>query len=505
MNRRKFIETAAASACFTIIPRHVLGGPGVVAPSDKITLAYIGTGTEGLREMPKLIALPEIQIVAVCDPCKHAVGYRDWGKDSLLNDLRNALGSPGWMTGTEGIVPGGRDVAKDFVETYYASQRPGDTFNGCTAYADFREMLDKEKEVDAVKIMTPDHLHGFASIACMKKRKHIIMHKPISNRLQEAHLAIDTARETGVATHFMPWEINGSMDQVMSWISGGSIGILREIHNWTNRPVWPQYTSLPDGPCPVPEGFDWDLWLGPEAERPYSPDYTHMVFRGWYDFGGGSMADMGHYSLLAVFNALNLGSPTRVEPTLSHTCGLKDGIAFRVNNDFSFPTASTVRFKYPASGSRPAVDLVWYDGGMRPPEPPELEIDDRELPIEGIMFVGSKGKILAGFFLEDPHLIPERRMRKHPVTPAPARQQDQLGQPSADMRQWINAVRGGPPSTSSFLNAGPISEAVNLYAVALRTGQKLRYDGESRKITNVAEANRYLTREYREGWDPRSI
>jgi Oxidoreductase family, NAD-binding Rossmann fold/Oxidoreductase family, C-terminal alpha/beta domain len=505
MNRREFLETASASACFTIVPRHVLGGGGVVPPSDKITLAYIGTGTQGLREMPKLIAIPEIQIVAVCDPSKHAIGYRDWGRDSLLNEMRKALGKPEWMAGTEGTVPGGRDVAKDFVETYYATQRSGEAFKGCASYADFRELLDREKELDAVKIMTPDHLHGAISVACMKWGKHVIMHKPIANRLQEAKLVIDTARQTGVATHFMPWDVNGSMDQVMAWINGGAIGVLREIHNWTNRPVWPQYPNLPTDTTPVPEGFDWDLWLGPEAERPYSPDYTHMVFRGWYDFGGGSMADMGYYSLWTVFHALGLESPTSIEPMLTHTCGLKGGISFQVKNDFSFPTASTVRFKYPASGRRPALDLVWYDGGMRPPTPPELEIDNKELPIEGMMFAGSKGKILAGFFLEDAHLIPERRMRKHGVAPVPVRQRDRQGEVSAGLRQWIAAVRGGPQSPSSFLNAGPISEAVNLYAVALRTGKKLLYDGESQKITNLAEANKYLAREYRKGWDPQSI
>jgi hypothetical protein len=169
--------------------------------------------------------------------------------------------------------------------------------------------LDKEKEVDAVKIMTPDHLHSVISIACMKRGKHVIMHKPIANRLQEAKLVIDTARETLVATHFMPWDVNGSMDQVMAWINTGAIDALREIHSWTRRPLWPQYTNLPSVTSSVPEGFDWDLWLGLEAERPYSPDYTHMLFRGWYHFGGGSMADMGHYSLWTVFNALELGSP----------------------------------------------------------------------------------------------------------------------------------------------------------------------------------------------------
>ena len=321
MNRREFLETASASACFTILPRHVIAGSGVVPPSDKITLAHIGTGTEGLREMPRLMANPEIQIVAVCDPSKHAVGYRDWGKDDLLNELRTVLDKPEWMAGTEGTVPGGSDVAQSFVDTYYANERPAGSFKGCSSYADFRELLDKEKDVDAVKIMTPDHLHGIISITCMKRGKHVIMHKPIANRLQEAKLVIDTARETRVATHFMPWEANGSMDQVMAWINGGTIGDLREVHNWTNRPVWPQYTTIPSA-VPIPDGFDWDLWLGPEAERPYSPDYTHMVFRGWYDFGGGSMADMGHYSLWTVFNALELGSPISVEPMLTHTCGL---------------------------------------------------------------------------------------------------------------------------------------------------------------------------------------
>ncbi len=218
INRRKFLGTAAASAAFTIVPRHVLGGPGVVAPSDKITLAYIGTGTQGLREMLPLLAIPDIQIVSVCDPCKDAVGYRDWSRDSLLKSIRSTLGKPDWRAGSEGVIPGGRDVAKDIVETYYAAQRPGGTFKGCSSYADFRELLDKEKDVDAVKIMTPDHLHGVISIAAMKKGKHVIMHKPIANRLEEARLVIDTAREKGVATHFMPWESNGSMEQVMAWI-----------------------------------------------------------------------------------------------------------------------------------------------------------------------------------------------------------------------------------------------------------------------------------------------
>jgi hypothetical protein len=506
-NRRKFLGNAAATAAaFTIVPRHVLGGPGVVAPSDKITLAYIGTGTQGLREMLTLLPAPDIQIVSVCDPSKDAVEYRDWSKDGLLNGIRKTLEKSDWRAGSEGVIPGGRDVAKDIVETYYANKRASDKFKGVSSYADYRELLDKEKDLNAVKIMTPDHLHGVISIAAMKKGKHAIMHKPIANRLKEARMVIDTARERGVATHFMPWDANGSMEAVLAWIRDGSIGTLREIHNWTNRPVWPQYATLPTDTPPVPQGFDWDLWLGPEAYRPYHPHYTHMVFRGWYDFGGGSMADMGHYSLWTVFNALELSAPTSVEPMLSHNCLLKDGVSTTVKNDFSFPTASSVRFKYPARGQRPAVDLIWYEGGIRPPTPEELDEDHKEFPAEAMMFVGDKGKILAGFHVDGARLIPEKRMTGQPAPePRGRRGQRELGQLSAGLRQWIAACRGGKQSPGSFVNAWPISEAVNLYAVALRTGKRLLYDAENMKITNVPEANKYLSREYRKGWEPQSV
>jgi len=501
-NRREFLGAAAGVAAFTIVPRPVLGGPGFVAPSDKITLAYIGVGTQGLRELLPMLAVPDIQVVSVCDPSRDAVGYRDWSRSGLLSAIRSTLGKPDWWAGGGSVIPGGREAAKDIVDTYYATLRSADKFKGCSAYADYRELLDKERDLNAVKIMTPDHLHGIISIAAMKHGKHVVMHKPIANRLAEARLVLDTAQSKGVATHFMPWDSNGSMVQVMAWIRDGAIGTLREIHNWTNRPVWPQYPTLPAEAPPAPKGFDWDLWLGPEAYRPYHPNYTHMVFRGWYDFGGGSMADMGHYSLWTVFNALELSGPVSVEPMLTHNCTLAENVSTTVRNDFSFPTASVVRFKYPARGQRPAVDLVWYEGGIRPPTPDELEEDHKELPREGMMFAGDKGKILAGFQLESPRLIPESRMRGYTAPPAPQQTGGDRVQPG--VLKWVEACRGGAPSPGSFLNAWPISEAVNLYAVALRTGHKLQYDAESMKITNVPGANKYLSREYRKGWEPAS-
>ncbi|MCC6857552.1 MAG: gfo/Idh/MocA family oxidoreductase, partial [Bryobacterales bacterium] len=176
-----------------------------------------------------------------------------------------------------------------------------------------------------------------------------------------------------------------------------------------------------------------------------------------------------------------------------------------VKNDFSFPDASVVRFKFPARGRRPALDLYWHDGGMRPPLPEEMEEDGKEFPAEAMLFVGDKGKILAGFRVENPRLIPERRMRGQAAPEAPSRRrQRETGELSAGMRQWVAACRGGRQSPGSFLNAWPISEAVNLWAVALRTGRRLVYDAQSMSITNIPEANKYLSREYRKGWEPAS-
>jgi hypothetical protein len=320
MNRRKFVElTTSAALAFTIVPRHVLGGKNYISPSDKLTLAYIGVGTQGIRELLPLLAVPQIQVIAVCDPNKEAKGYRDWGINYLKDEIRKAIKKPDWNPGGDNTIPGGRDNGIDIVNTYYANVRPEQKFKGCNAYADARELLEKEKDLDAVKIMTPDHLHGVLSMAAIKRGKHVLMHKPLSNRLVEGKKVIEMARShPKVITHLVPWDSNGSMEPVMAWINAGAIGTLTEIHNWTNRPVWPQYPELPKDKPPIPDGFDWDLWLGPEAERPYSPEYTNMVFRGWYDFGGGSMADMGHYSLWTVFNALQLTAPTIVEPHRSH-------------------------------------------------------------------------------------------------------------------------------------------------------------------------------------------
>lgn len=499
LSRRRFLQAAAAPAVFQVVPRHVLG-MGYVAPNDKIALAYIGLGTQGLRELDWVLPNPQLQVVSVCDPNTDSTDYLDWSKDGLRNHIGRMLGNPDWRAGAAGI-PGGREVGREVIETYYAAQQDKATFKGVSSYPDFRELLDKEKDVDAIKIMTPDHLHATIAIAAMKQGKHVMTHKPIANRIKESRLVLDTARETNAATYLLAWSGNGSMDTIMTWIKDGAIGTLREVHNWSNRPVWPQYPTLPKDTPPVPQGFDWNLWLGPATDRPYHPNYTHTVFRGWYDFGGGSIADMGHYSLWAVFKALDLDAPVSVEATPSHVAEVVEQVSRVIQNDWSFPVACTIRFQFAAKGQRGPIDLFWYDGGMRPMTPDELLEDGETMPKEGMMFVGDKGRILSGFSLQEPRIIPKKKMLDYQQSKSESATPSGGNAPASGVEQWIEACKGGKPGVGNFLEAGALSETINLGAVALRVGGRILYDAANMQITNVPEANKYLTREYRPGWE----
>jgi Oxidoreductase family, C-terminal alpha/beta domain/Oxidoreductase family, NAD-binding Rossmann fold len=503
LSRRQLMLTGGVAAAFTIVPRHVLGGAGFVAPSEKITLACIGFGTQAIREIGGILASPDVQVVAVCDVEKDGAHYLEWGKNQIRDTIRRLIEAPTWREGSR-HVPGGRDVGKEIVETYYAKRRGRERYKGCATYADFRELLDREKDVTAVKVMTPDHTHAAIAIAALKKGMNVIVHKPLANRLLEARAVIEAARSKEIATHFLPASEGVGQKQAVDMIKGGAIGTLREIHNWSMRPMWPQYPTLPTDTPPVPAGFDWTLWLGPAPDRPYHPHYTHTTFRGWYEFGGGSIADMGHYSLWPLFQLLELDSPISVESTPSHVATATDGICQRIRNDYSFPAACTVRMRFAPRGERGALDLFWYDGGIKPPVPEELMAEDRELAEEGMLFVGDAGKILGGFRSESPQLIPEGKMRayraEHDLPEPPRRGGRQGGDPAARNAAWIAAFKGGAPSYGDFQRAGPISDAMNLAAISLRLGgRRLLWDGK--KISNVAEANRYLTRDYRPGWE----
>lgn len=496
ISRRKFIGTTAAAGAFTIVAPHVLGGSKYVAPSDKITVANIGCGTQGLREMPGMLQNEEIQVVAVCDPNKYTTNYIDWSPHGIRNGIRRTLEDPTWGEGLNGI-PGGRDLGKEYVENYYAKNSPSGNYKGCNSYEDFRELLEKESDIDAIKIMTPDHLHATIAIAAMNKGKHVITHKPIANRMAEGRLTIETARKTKVITHLLAWSDRPEHELIKKWIKDGAIGTLKEIHNWSYRPVWPQWTSNPTDTPPIPDGFNWDLWLGPVPDRPYHPNYTHNVFRGWYDFGGGSIADMGHYSLFPLFSAFGIKSPpisARAFGTTTRT--VVNNVSTNVKNDVAFPYSCMIKLKFPQQEEFPPFDLIWYDGGMKPFPPEELEADNKPIPNEGMMFVGDKGKILAGFLGEEPHLIPESKMDAYIGEKVIPKRENQ---PRSNT--WVPAIKNNIQTPGSFINAECVTETINLAAVALRAGKKVDYDTQKMEITNDKEANNYLKRDYRKGWE----
>ncbi len=500
INRREFISAAAATAAtISIVPSHVLGGPKHIPPSDKITVANIGCGTQGLREMSGLLQNPEIQVVSVCDPNKFSTDYLDWSANGIRNGIRQTLGDPNWGANLTGI-PGGRDLGQEYVQKYYAKNKASGKYRGCSSYEDFRELLAKEKDIDVIKIMTPDHLHATIAIAAMKKKKHIITHKPIANRMMEGKLTIETARKKKVITHLLAWNNRPEYELILSWIKDGVIGTLKEIHNWSVRPVWPQWTANPTEKVPIPEGFNWDLWLGPVPDRPFHPNYTHNVFRGWYDFGGGSIADMGHYSLFPLFITFGIDrAPVSAKAYGTTTRTTVNNVCRKVDNKVAFPYSCMIKFKFPEQKTLPAFDLYWYDGGMKPFTPEELAQDNQEISAEGMMFVGDKGKIIGGFHGENPRIIPASKMKAYEGPQV----LDEIPDRSRGIqsRIWVKAIKENKESPGSFLKAETVTEVINLGAIALRTAKKIEYDSANTRITNDEKANELLSRVYRSGWE----
>lgn len=497
LNRREFLGSAATvAASISIVPSNVIAGLGKVPPSDQITVANIGCGTQGLREMGELLENPKVRVVSVCDVNKYSENYIDWSPYGIRDGIRNTLGDNTWWSNVKGI-PGGRDVGQAYVEKYYAKNSPTGTYNGCSSYEDFRDFFAKEKGVDAVKVMTPDHTHASIALAAMNQGIHVVTHKPISNRLLEGRKVIEKARSSGVITHLLAWSDRPEYRQIKAWMDDGLIGDLKEIHNWSYRPVWQQWTKRPEGSETIPKGFNWNLWLGPVPEMEYQKNYTHNVFRGWYDFGGGSVADMGHYSLFPLFETLGINkSPISAKAFGTTTREEVNGVYQWVKNDVAFPASCLIKWKFPEQTTLPAFDLIWYDGGMKPFAPEELEMDGKETPDEGLMLVGTNGKILGGFRGENPVLLPASKMATRPAT-----ERIDSDNVERNASAWVEAIQAGKQTPGSFIRAQTITDTINLGAVALRAGKKVDFDTSNLNITNDAEANKFLTREYRKGWE----
>jgi len=410
-----------------------------VSPSDKLNIAGIGVGGRGAYDIANLSE--GSNIVALCDVDeKQAAG--------TLNRFPNAK-----------------------------------------KYRDFRRMLEEEKNIDAVVVATPDHIHAVASMAAIKLGKHVYCEKPLTHSVYEARELARAAREAGVATQM--GNQGHSMEGIRrccEMIRSGAIGPVREYHAWTHSPVWPQGIRRPTEKPPVPDWLDWDLWLGPAPERPYHPAYLPVNWRGWWDFGNGALGDMGCHIIDPAYWALKLGAPISVEAVSQEGC-----------NEETAPTREVIRWEFPQHGEMCPVTVYWYDGGNKYPRPEGVS-DEEELGDpggkQGGLFYGDKGAMTVGHHGEAPRLLPKEKMRGY-VMP----QQRIPRVPDENhFQNWVAACKGGPPACSNFDYASRLTETVLLGAIAGRVPGKLEWNSEEMRFMNNNEANRYLRRAHRKGW-----
>jgi len=464
VSRRGFMRGAAgAVAGFWAVPRHVLGGSRYTPPSEKLNIAVIGTGGQGLHNMRALFGHADAQIMAICDVNEES----DYSRF--------------YYGGTAGRGP-----ALQLIERHYADRKAIGQYKGCASYVDFRKMLEKEKAIDAVLVATPDHIHAVATMAAIKNGKHVYCEKPLTHSVYEARKITQAAREAKVATQMGNHGHSGEgIRLTVEWIRDGAIGDVREVHSWSHTGGgWAEgRTSRPKETPPVPSGLDWNLWLGPAKYRTYHIAYAPYNWRGWWDFGTGAHGDMACHNMDPAFWALELGHPLTVEATSS-------GI-----NPETTPLTSTLTYQFGPRRNMPPVKVIWYGGGLMPPRPEELE-PGRQLTGggNGILFVGDKGKIMCPGWGGNPRIIPEAKMKAY-KTPAKT-----LARSNGHHRDWIDACKTGNPSSSNFDYSGPMTEVILLGNVALRTGKKLIWDGPNMKATNAPEADKYIRPEYHNGW-----
>lgn len=434
ISRRDFMGTlGATAAAFTIVPRYVLGGPGHTPPSEKLNIACIGAGGQGARDIGQVSSE---NILALCD-----VDERQAGKTFQL-------------------------------------------YSKAAKYRDFRKMLEKEKNIEAVIVATPDHTHAVAAMMALKMGKHLYCQKPLTHSIYEARKLTEAARDAKVATQMgIQHHAGQALRLAVEIIRSGAIGQVYEVHLWTERPavLWAQGVERPKDIPLMPATLDWDLWLGPAPYRPYHPAYVPFKWRGWWDFGTGAFGNMGCHVMDTAFWALELGRrPVSVEARTT-----------RFNSE-TYPAASLIRYEFAALGKQSPVTVTWYDGGLLPWRPEELE-EGRNLPGHGGLYIGEKGTILAPLG-GGPRLIPESKMKGF------KRPEPTLPKSPGHYQEWLEACKGGPKPPANFDYSGPLTEMVLLGNVAIRTGKKLNWDGPSMKVTNVPEANEYLHRQYRKGW-----
>ena len=498
MNRRELLYgMGAAGAGFALqLPRAFARVPA----SDKLTVACIGTGSQGLRVLLDLLRLPEVRVVAVCDVNRLSSNYLDWGPNELRNKVRTVLEDPTWGANNPGPTAG-REVAQAIVNAFYTRQS-GKTSNSCAAYEDFRDLLAKEKDLDAVTVSTPDHWHAPIAIAAMRAGKHVYSQKPMAHNIWECREMVRVAAETRRATQVSIFNSNlPPAGQVHDILASNAIGPVRSIDIWTKRAskFWIQGLPTPTHADPVPQGFNWDMWLGPAALRPFSREYLPFVWRAWYDFGCGALGDMGEYGFDTLTRAVGLPTASRIQA--STTDRFPD----------CYPVASSIHMDFDPTSTRPALRINWFDGGIEPARPTALPpTETLGEGGEGVIYHGDHGQLLTDYMGQDPRLLsPSGSVeRPHPRQPsanqpfaAPQLGVSASGANAAHYLEWVDACHGGPPARANYAFEAPIVETLLLGCIAVRTHEPLQWDAKNFALTQgSAQAIALLKPEYRAPW-----
>jgi predicted dehydrogenase len=438
ITRRNVVKGSAAAAFgFTFVPAHVWGA------NERVRVGCIGIGGKGASDVAD-IAAAGADIVALCD----------------VDDSRRVR------------------KRKDARETY-----PGAQF-----YRDFRVMLEKnENRLDAVSVSTPDHTHCHAAVTAMRMGKHVYCQKPLTHSISEARLMAETAKKHKVATQMGNQAHAGEpIRRAVEWIRAGVIGKVKEVHTWTNRPIWPQGLSARPKPEKVPAGLDWDLWLGPVQAQAYSSAYCPFKWRGWWDFGTGALGDMGCHIMDMPYWALDLKYPTSVKAEST------------ANSAVSGPTAAKVTYRFAAGKYSDALKFVWYDGDNMPSRKVIVDcgLSKEEVAKKfDLVMIGEKGKMFFKRTTTDWVITPESVAAGFKA-PEPT-----IPRVTSEDAEWLAACQGGPAALSNFSRSGPFTEVVLLGNLAIRTGKDLKWDGPAMKATNCPEADQYIHRRYRKGWE----
>lgn len=475
-SRRSFIKNAAIASSILIVPRHVLGGVGYTAPSDQLNLAAIGAGGKGASDIRNASVNGRERVVALCD-----------------------------------------------VDFSGSAKRTVEAFPKAKLYADYREMLDKEKDIDAVTISTPDHVHGPAASYAMERGVHVYVQKPMTHNIREARMLTEMARKNKIVTQMgNQGGSNPLLKMVQGWIDSDKIGKVSKVQVWTNRPVWPQ-----GGPMPKPDAsqkpndLDWNLWLGPAEYKPYTPNMHPFNWRGWWDYGTGALGDVGCHLIDIPFRTLGLMYPTDAE------CSVGAVYSGMWNADFNpegAPATSFITLHFDATPkSKSRIEMTWMDGGIRPAHPDIIPADHDiggANSANGVLIIGEKGIISTNINDSSP-LMPKLYLNDGTQDFGP--EVEEMEEPEyGHQRKWVDACKAGFNSkehkelTSSFDYAGPMTETVLMGNLAIRSyllrrenskGQmeffarkKLLWDGENMRITNLEEANQFVGRTYREGF-----